>query len=477
MNNSIDYISRNLNTLFMRERKDVYKLPAGDKTLEWYGKAVAEMRKRPATDPTSWWYQAGIHGYNGMPIYWGEAGTLPPPSERAEFWDRCQHQSWFFLPWHRMYLAYFEQIVAQTVADLGGPADWSLPFWNYSDKTNPNRLNIPPAFTSPNGKGNPLWMPGRNNTVAASDTELTRLGITYYTARGAGYPGFGGPETDFHHGGGQSGGLEDLPHNRIHSDIGGAMGIVAAAALDPIFWLHHANIDRLWQVWLNEQGGRQNPSESKWLDFSFKFHDKNKSVVTMTPSGVEDTRTVLTGYVYQGVPATTPTQKIMENFATERMIKPLDIIGATEKAHVIGEGTTRMSLSLLSQSKKQKLMTEAVHESAESPVHTVLKLENIQGKGAAPIYNIYLNASGDVQEDDDHLAGSVSLFGMENSSTASTHSSGSGLNLEIEVTDLMNKLRSMPNWNDDQLEVSMVPRRAKEKDVEISIGKISLYSE
>ena len=48
----------------MRERKDVYKLPSDDKTLEWYSKAVVEMKKRPATDPTSWYYQAAIHGFN-----------------------------------------------------------------------------------------------------------------------------------------------------------------------------------------------------------------------------------------------------------------------------------------------------------------------------------------------------------------------------------------------------------------------------
>jgi hypothetical protein len=26
------------------------------------------------------------------------------------------------------------------------------------------------------------------------------------------------------------------------------------AALDPIFWLHHANVDRLWEVWLQRAG-------------------------------------------------------------------------------------------------------------------------------------------------------------------------------------------------------------------------------
>jgi tyrosinase len=32
------------------------------------------------------------------------------------------------------------------------------------------------------------------------------------------------------------------------------------AALDPIFWLHHANIDRLWAAWTKGV-----PNEKWWL--------------------------------------------------------------------------------------------------------------------------------------------------------------------------------------------------------------------
>ena len=32
--------------------------------------------------------------------------------------------------------------------------------------------------------------------------------------------------------------------------VGGWMSAFATAAQDPIFWLHHANIDRLWEAWL-----------------------------------------------------------------------------------------------------------------------------------------------------------------------------------------------------------------------------------
>ena len=38
------------------------------------------------------------------------------------------------------------------------------------------------------------------------------------------------------------------------------MGSFYTAGLDPLFWLHHANIDRLWEVWLSLDSGHVNPS-------------------------------------------------------------------------------------------------------------------------------------------------------------------------------------------------------------------------
>jgi tyrosinase len=42
--------------------------------------------------------------------------------------------------------------------------------------------------------------------------------------------------------------IEDV-HNAVHGWTGGTMGIIPWAAYDPIFWAHHANIDRLWRIW------------------------------------------------------------------------------------------------------------------------------------------------------------------------------------------------------------------------------------
>ena len=38
-------------------------------------------------------------------------------------------------------------------------------------------------------------------------------------------------------------------HNGLHGYIGGHMGDPAISSFDPVFYLHHCNIDRLWAMW------------------------------------------------------------------------------------------------------------------------------------------------------------------------------------------------------------------------------------
>src|SRR6188472_1819854 len=105
-------------------RADVWSLAPADPIVTYYGRAVAAMKAKSANDPTSWTYQAAIHGTYTTP-------TKP-------LWLECRHQGWFFLPWHRMYLYYFERIVRAQVVALGGPANWALPYWNYENGSGHN---------------------------------------------------------------------------------------------------------------------------------------------------------------------------------------------------------------------------------------------------------------------------------------------------------------------------------------------------
>ena len=236
----------------VRIRKDVWSLPAGDSTLQWYARAVEVMRGRSLGDRTSWTYLAAVH--NVRP------GAPERPGSAAH-WRQCQHQTWYFLPWHRGYLACFEAIVSETIAGLGGPSDWALPYWNYSEAltVQPNARRIPPAFrnqTLPNGAVNWLWAPRAQSVngdfgFADDVVSLDALKIAFFANSGF-QVGFGGPVTGFSLAGNENGAPEEVPHNWVHGLIGGQSGFMSfttTAALDPIFWLHHCNLDRLWEVW------------------------------------------------------------------------------------------------------------------------------------------------------------------------------------------------------------------------------------
>jgi hypothetical protein len=53
--------------------------------------------------------------------------------------------------------------------------------------------------------------------------------------------------------------MESWAHDMVHVAVGGASGNMKhpnTAARDPIFWLHHANLDRLWNRWLDNNAHR-----------------------------------------------------------------------------------------------------------------------------------------------------------------------------------------------------------------------------
>ena len=270
-------------------RKNVWEL-GGDwaDPILWYARGVKAIKARPLNEPTGWRFYAAIHGIDQD--LWRQLGYLssgdPMPSsgDTETYWNQCQHGSWYFLPWHRGYLIAFEAVVRDAVVKLGGPSDWALPYWNYFK---PNQDALPPAFASanwPDGDGdNPLYVPqryGPNNDgnvyVPVSAISLNALADPDFSGLATGgSPGFGGVNTGFNHSGQVHGGIETQPHDWVHGLVGGGdpqsnlpglMSDPDTAGLDPIFWLHHANIDRLWEVWRNNPTSHVDPTDANWVN-------------------------------------------------------------------------------------------------------------------------------------------------------------------------------------------------------------------
>jgi hypothetical protein len=207
-------------------RRDIGGLSVSGTVITAYKKAIKAMKALSASNPLSWAYQAAIHG------------TTLSGSNIA--WNTCEHGTYFFFSWHRMYLWYFERIIRKMSGDPG----WALPYWNYEAGT---ERELPNAFRVPANATNDLYTVNRCAGWNAGTASLLASAVDTSAA----FPHV--PFNDF------SSSLEGTPHAAVHISISGWMGSVPTAAQDPIFWLHHSNIDRLWNLWLAQGGGRSDP--------------------------------------------------------------------------------------------------------------------------------------------------------------------------------------------------------------------------
>jgi tyrosinase len=141
----------------------------------------------------------------------------------------CPHGTPYFLSWHRGYLYHFER----QLRTLSGDPTLNLPYWDYY-----SHPTIPAEFTDP-APSNPLY--------------LARTGIDVYNALTL-WP-FAPEVYNFQRGTTDAfeERIETAPHNPVHDLIGGIMSTMESP-LDPIFFLHHANIDRLTHAWALPDG-------------------------------------------------------------------------------------------------------------------------------------------------------------------------------------------------------------------------------
>lgn len=464
----------------VRVRKSVYSLPAGDTTLDWYNKAVEELLNRPISDPTSWRYMAGVHGA------WASV-TRPPGA--AAFWDACQHQTWYFFPWHRAYVVMFEAIVADCIAKKGGPTDWALPYWNYSEDlaANPNARSLPPAFvgkTRPDGTQNYLSS-ARGATLNLPDSwvSLQALNVKAFAGPpGGGAPGFGGPKDGPFHGGSINGVLESAPHNAVHRAIGGFMGHPNTAALDPIFWLHHANIDRLWEVWRN-RGPGANWRDATWMAQTFDFHNVGGAALTFACKDLLDTTKILHGYSYDGTPVA--TAMIAPTSSDSAPVQTAELAGANSGAIALASDpvTTSVPLSL-------DRTTMSFSDNAKpKPSNVFLNVENVTGTGVPGDFLVAVApaASGA----DPITVGVFGTFGIDISSDPAGSHGGSGLSAAFDITDIADQI-GLSDGSATEVGVTLTPQAVPEVDLSgapdeladvtlssdapsISVGRVSVF--
>ena len=229
----------------------------------------------------------------------------------------CPHNNWFFLPWHRWFLFYFEENCREILRQNKLSDDFSLPYWNWPD----NNGAIPDAFW---GEGNPLNDTTRYVTkgymlpMETNSDEVVQniLAINDFLIFGSGRSS---SPREF----GTTGQLEGTPHNTVHAQLGGDMSTFMSP-LDPIFWVHHSNVDRLWSEWAAKHPGSILPSTPKprvpqvteaifldpreqltpefWQKYSFDgYKDVRGSAISGTTESALYTEKMPVPYIYDSV--------------------------------------------------------------------------------------------------------------------------------------------------------------------------------
>lgn len=227
------------------------------------------------------------------------------------------HNSWLFFPWHRWYLYFHERILGKLIGD----DTFALPFWNWDS---PQGMPMPTMYTTRFELYDPLRDPLHQPPAIVDfnydlvDSNISReqlvsmnLNVMYRQLvwnktptlfLGAPYRAGDEPNPG-------PGSLESQPHNPVHLWVGDRnqpnledMGDFYSAGRDPIFFAHHANIDRLWKVWKSLGGrNRRDFTDPDWLNAGFLFYDENARVVLVKVSECLDTKDL--GYMYEDVGA------------------------------------------------------------------------------------------------------------------------------------------------------------------------------
>jgi hypothetical protein len=222
-----------------------------DSTYNWtrLGKAYAAMRALPSSDPRSLAAQQNMHAWY--------CATCPGNPNDI-------HGHWTFFAWHRAFLYFHERILGSLVNDM----TLRLPYWDWE---NPSRQLSPTEYyvgalndtTRELGAGQSV---NRDVPGGIGSYDFSQIPAQV----GLSFADFGGDATS-------AGTVEVQEHGFVNMSIGGSngnMGSLELAAGDPIFYAHHANIDRLWYSW-EQHAGNTDPGGA-FSQLTFTFYDEKK---------------------------------------------------------------------------------------------------------------------------------------------------------------------------------------------------------
>jgi tyrosinase len=409
-------------------RRNIANLPISDPIIQTYKAAVSAMRALPPSDPRNWSNQANIH------------------------FNQCTHGNWFFLPWHRAYLLYFERICRK----LTGNDRFALPYWNWT--THPA---VPDPFwdaTSPlyDGTRGITQLDQASPSAVGAPVIQNILSQTNFNLFASGPP-VGGQL----HFATNTGMLEGTPHNYIHGWISGDMGAFHSP-LDPVFWMHHNMLDCLWVDW-NINRANPNTNDPSWTNQHFSdFWDENGNQVT-----VQVIETVLYPiFLYQFEPCA-PNEKPsklgkkqLEQFLRAGSPSQLEFTKRFELRQSI---TAEVGKAVTGAIKVERdALSGVLQQAGKSAV--VLTIGDVDVPEKRDFFvRVFLDkpdASPETPIDDPHYAGSFAFFFDE--SAMQGHGGGAGTVARpkagylVDVTATLRKLAAGGSLSSTEVDVSLV---------------------
>jgi tyrosinase len=135
-----------------------------------------------------------------------------------------------FLPWHRIYLLRMEQLLHMVDPSV------CIPYWNSSEEQAfPSwLLSFSPTVNLITGQHTVTRTIGMFATLPDSSAMAAATANATFTLFGQALEGI---------------------HNTGHVWVGGSMGLIPTAPADPVFWMHHAEMDRRWHLWQQTHPG------------------------------------------------------------------------------------------------------------------------------------------------------------------------------------------------------------------------------
>jgi tyrosinase len=432
--------------------------PEGQKALASYAKAVGIMLKLPPDDPHNWFRTAFIHlmdcphgnwwfyvWHRGFVGYFEQTvrALSQDPSFAFPYWD------WTTLP--EIPASLFDGVLSPTdpayeafTGNLNVFTSFIKPpltkYWNSLSSDQRAQLSVrgynsiddlwndvtgysPSASAGISGnmayantcgarylsRANPKLDPKTTFDVSPLIVFAGLLPTSFYNP--VNYLSFTSSKTPSHNtqpsGATKFSVLEGFPHNKVHNCIGGVAAVDPGpygnmtnflSPVDPIFFLHHSNMDRLWDVWTRKQQALKLPflptgADLKTLsDEPFLFYVNDKGYVGPTKAGDFFS-----------------TDRFEYDYAPgfgEDIVQPSNGALLASRAPVVG--------SVKGNAASVMLPHASIAANARRPVMAAVTLPRPTGFSTAREFDVLVNAPPGVTEvaaDSPYYAGTISFFG------------------------------------------------------------------